>query len=235
MPILPKMKARPRPAAFLLALLTCLVFSDLADGSLLPPGPGAFPPDIFSLSGLTLLASSNSGSVVAVGGKYTFTLTAAVYSDPGNIFGAGDLDFVYQVSNSASSVDSIGRVTAIDFTGFSTDVGYTPSGSTLPGGLFVDGTVAPELVDRVSADVVGFSFNAPLTLLVGPGQTSTVLVIETDATNFTAGNVNLIDGSVSQVNAFQPTVVPEPTSFALLGLGIGFTILAGFRQAFKSR
>jgi hypothetical protein len=234
MPILPKMKARPRAAAFLLALLTCLVFSGRAEGSLVPPGPGAFPPDIFSFSGLTLLASFNSGNVVAVGGKYTFTLTAAVYSDPGNVFGAGDLDFVYQVSNSASSADSIGRVTAIDFTGFSTDVGYTPSGSTLPGGLFVDGTVAPELVDRVSADVVGFSFNAPLTLLIGPGQTSAALVIETNATNFSAGSVNLIDGSVSQVNAFQPTAVPEPTSFALLGLGIGLTILAGFRQAFKN-
>jgi PEP-CTERM motif len=234
MSILPKMKARPRAAAFLLALLTCLVFSGVAEASLLPPGPGAFPPDIFTFSGLTLLASSNSGSVVAVGGKYTFTLTAAVYSDPGNVFGAGDLDFVYQVSNSASSVDSIGRVTTIDFTGFSTDVGFTPAGSTLPGGLFVDGTVAPELVDRVSADVVGFSFNAPLTLLIGPGQTSTALVIETNATNFTAGHVNLIDGSVSQVNAFQPTV-PEPTSFTLLGLGIGLTILVGFRRASKNR
>lgn len=217
-----------------LALLTCLVFSGVAEGSVITPGPGASPPDIFSFSGLTLLASSNSGSVVAVGGKYTFTLEAAVYSDPGNTFGAGDLDFVYQVSNSASSVDSIGRVTAIDFTGFLTDVGYTATGSSLPGGLFVDGTVAPELVDRVSADVVGFSFNAPLTVLIGPGQTSTVLIIETNATNFTAGNVNLIDGSVSQVSAFQPTTVPEPTSFTLLGLGIGLTILAGFRQAIKN-
>jgi hypothetical protein len=79
----------------------------------------------------------------------TGTYQAAVYSDPDNTFGASDLDFVYQVSNDAGSTDSIGRLTAISFLGYQTDVGYTATGSALGAG-FVDGSVAPELADRVS-------------------------------------------------------------------------------------
>jgi hypothetical protein len=45
------------------------------------------------------------------------TYEAAVYSDPNNTFGAGDLDFVYQVSNNAGSTDSIARLTATNFSG----------------------------------------------------------------------------------------------------------------------
>jgi hypothetical protein len=47
----------------------------------------------------------------------TGTYEAAVYSAPPNTFGAGDLDFVYQVSNDADSVDFIGRLTASGFLG----------------------------------------------------------------------------------------------------------------------
>jgi len=189
--------------------------------------PGAFAPDIFNFtcpgaSCPTLLAVTTNpwtNSTSTMSGSYE----AAVYSDPTNTFGAGDLDFVYQVSNNAGSTDSIGRLTAIDFTGFSTDVGYTSTGSTLGAG-FVDGTVAPELVDRVSpGDSVGFSFNAPLTTLIAPGQTSTVLIIETNATNFTTGDLNIIDGGVSTVAAYEPAAAlttPEPGTLVLFGSGL---------------
>lgn len=214
---------------FSLALLICFALSGTAQATIIPPGPGAFPPDIFALSGLTLLDSVSS-TETSTSGALTFTLNAAVYSDPSNIFGAGDLAFVYQVMNSSTSPDSVGRVTGIDFTGFQTDVGYTATGSTLPGGMFVDGTVTPQLVDRVHADVVGFSFNAPLTLLIGPGDTSVVLVVETDATNYTAGHANVIDGGVSTVDAFQPASgVPEPATMGLFGAGM--LALAGIRRS----
>ncbi|HEY1629437.1 MAG TPA: hypothetical protein VGF52_06240 [Tepidisphaeraceae bacterium] len=197
-----------------------------AQASVLTPGPGASPPDIFIPVGATLLASNNSGTVTSSSGTLIFDMASAVYSDPSNTFGAGDLDFMYQVATSASSLDSIERVTAINFTGFLTDVGYTPTGSSLPGGLFVDGSAAPELVDRVlPGDVVGFSFNAPLTLPVTPGQTSTVLMIETDATNFTTGHVNVTDGGVSTVDAFQPAPAPEPAGMLAMSL-----LLAGFAR-----
>jgi hypothetical protein len=161
---------------------------------------------------------------------------AAVFSDPTNTFGAGDLDFVYQVSNSAGSTDSIGRLTASSFLGYSTDVGYTSTGSALDSS-FVDGSVAPELVDRVSpGGVIGFGYNAPLFDSVSPGETSNVIVIETDATNFQAGSLNIIDGGVTTVAAYEPTgppSVPEPNFLLLLCMGL--LALAGFRQFAKAR
>jgi hypothetical protein len=218
---------------FSLALLICFALSGTAQATIIAPGPGAFPPDVFAACPGCVLQASVSSTETSTSGALTFTLNAAVYSDPGNVFGAGDLDFVYQVMNSAVSPDSVGRVTGIDFTGFSTDVGYTPTGSSLPGGMFVDGTVTPQLVDRVHGDVVGFSFNAPLSLLIGPGDTSVVLVVQTDATNFKAGHANVIDGGVSTVAAFEPAaptgMVPEPATMGLFGAGM--LALAGIRRS----
>jgi hypothetical protein len=208
---------RGNSVVLLLSLSAIIAFSEAAHGTVIVPGPGAFPPDIFpGCAGCTLLASINSGPVTTA--TLTLDLTSAVYADPANFFGSGDLDFVYQVSNSASSTDSVGRVTARSFTGFSTDVGFTAVGSTLPGGLFVNGTVAPALVDRLSSGTVGFSFN-----FFPPGETSTVLMIQTNATHFAPGKTNIIDGSVATVDSFEPTgrtVTPEPSSVVLFGTGL---------------
>lgn len=208
------------PLLFLSAIAMFLSISS-ASASLLAPN-STLPPDIFGpLPGATLLASLNTGSVTSTGGKITFDLVAAVYSDPSNPFGAGDLDFVYQVTNSAASLDSIGRLTAIDFTGFQTDVGFTATGSAIPGGLFVDGTQAPQLVDRgLSGDTVGFGYNSIASSTFLPGTTSTALIIETNATMFAPGHFNVIDGGVSTVSAFQPSVPDSGTTALLLGLGV---------------
>jgi len=215
-----------RSLAVLTIPLSVGALSVPAHASILVPGPGASVPDTFGLtSGLTLLASQNSGTVTATGGELIFSVESAVYKDTNNTFGAGDLDFVYQVTNGASSPDSVSRVTAINFTGSSTDVGYTPNGASLPGGSFINGTVAPQLVDRLSADVVGFTFNAPATTPITPGAASTVLVIESNATQFTTGYVNVIDGGVGTAPAFAP--VPEPTTGAL---AIGFLSLGCLRR-----
>jgi hypothetical protein len=211
-------------------------FSAGASASILTPGTGGQLPDIFAgCSGCTLLASNDSGLMTSSfnGVVLAFDLVSAVYSDPSNTFGAGDLDFMYQVTNESSSTDSIGRVTAISFAGFQTDVGYTAAGSTLPGGLFVDGSVAPGLVDRNTASTVGFGFAvAPSFQLVPPGEASTVLIIQTNATRFTSGQVSVIDGKATTVDSFGPASVPEPRSLLFL---VGSMLTLGFIRVRRFR
>ncbi len=203
-----------------ITLLAGLVTAPTQAAILVPPISGQFPDVFEALTGATLLASDSSGPVISSNGLLHFSVVSAVYSDPDNTFGANDLDFVYQVTNSDSSTDSVGRVTAINFTGRQTDVGFDTAGSSLPGSLFSDGTIAPGLVDRNSGDVIGFQFASSPTSVIGPGQVSNVLLIETDATTYTTGELNVIDGGVSTVTSFGPTPisVPEPASALAIGL-----------------
>jgi hypothetical protein len=222
--------------ALLLGLPAMLIFSEPVSASLLPPGT-TLPPDIFpACPGCTLEASLSSGPITFSNGQgitMTIDVVSAVYSDPSNPSGAGNLDFVYQITN-VSGNDFIGRVTAGVFSGFITDVGFTATGSALPGGLFVDGTQAPQLVSRSAAvpnngATIGFIYNALAPSTFAPGTTSTALIIQTDAKYFTAGNVNLIDDVVGSAPSFEPSAVPLPGTFLLQLLGVAGLAVLGLR------
>jgi hypothetical protein len=215
-----------------LALLAFVVFSGPAKAVLLPPGSPPTPPDIFgNLPGATELATVTSPFVTTIG-TATGTITASVFSDPTNVFGAGNLTFVYQITNNATSIDALIRGTATNFTGFMTDVGYTLTGGLIPGGHFVNGTVIPGTVDRLqpSGDTVGFNF---LVTPIGAGMTTVALIIETNATRFTSGNFSVIDGGVATVPAFSPTVPDGGSAVALLGIALAG--LEGVRRMFRAR
>jgi hypothetical protein len=236
--------------ALSLALLICFAFVS-AQATILNPGTSDQLPDTgFGPTGMDAFCSGTctqlaftSGTMTATNGVFVATLSAAVYTDSDNTFCAGCLDFVYQVSNGATAPgktppDGVGRVTAIDFTGWQTDVGYTltapPAGTEAGCGScsFVDGTVAPGLVDRNTDSTVGFQFEStPFSAAIAPGETSNVLVIETDATVFGAGAAAALDGGTANFAAFDPA--PEPTTVLLMGLGM--LALAGVGRFRRNR
>ena len=190
------------------------------------------PPGSTVLSGLatdppaTLLADLLLPfSFTTTAGTTSGTVESAVYREAG-----GTLDFYYQVVNSATSATALTRETNTSFTGYNTDTGYLTDGSHLTGTTFVDGTVAPVFDDRSGTGAVnGFLFELNELSKIHPGETTHVLVISTDATQFEAGNASVIDGGSQTVAAFQPAPgIPEPASIVLIAGGL--LALAGFRK-----
>lgn len=237
------MKVSFTKAASVLAIFVALVSAPLAHATLVTPG-NTVPVDAFmSPSGnLTLITST----VVPVNAQtYSGTLSAAVYWDTGTAAqrdgivcpAARCLDFVYQFSNTGGTTP-VARETNFDFTGFMTTVDYltTPVGN-LPGGPFSNQTSVPPVIFAGSRDgtgtVVGFQFGLDPTSYIKPGQTSPILIIETDATMFIPGFSATIDGGVTQVVTYQPSVIPEPASMILIGGGL--LGLAGLKRKRAAR
>jgi hypothetical protein len=189
----------------------------LAPGACLstpPSGSCTGPLDIFgNPSGTETLLATRTEKVAPLSNIYTGTLTSSVFRN-----GTGTLDFTYQFSNNASSNDFIARISVINFSGFTTDAGYvTGTGN------------APLEADRSAlGDTVGFDFFNVLqpsvfpSNRIGPGQSSAVLVIRTDAVNFTTGFASVIDGGAVTVFSYAPLTsrdvpTPEPATFGMIG------------------
>lgn len=198
------------------ALLVGFALMAIHAAVLVAPISGQFPDTFGACTGCTQLAYISS-TVASINGTFTATLNTAVYSDPGNTFCAGCLDFVYQVVNSSSSPDNLGRVTVNSFKGWEVDAGYSTAGEPAAGGTaFPTGTIAPGLVDRNTDDTVGFQFTSSPSTAIAPGSTSTVLVVETNATSYTTGNMSVLDGGVATVAAFEPTTATvTPPDFTI--------------------
>jgi hypothetical protein len=202
-------------------LATCaLSMASLASATVLTPG-SAGAPDPFSNAGWTLLATT--GSQALSSGTFTANATSWVYSDSANTFCAGCLDFVYMVTRTGGA-DPIERITAGSFTGYSVDAGVVTSS---PG-------FAPLTVDRsASGSVIGFNYQNAANLT--GTQSTQLLVIETNATAFTAGLLSVQDQLAANGVGFQPAAAtPEPVSMSLLGGGLALIGLGRWRRNKKS-
>jgi hypothetical protein len=176
--------------------------------------PGLVTPDDLNLGvGSTLLGDTGLQTLSTA--TFTGTIEEWVWRDPTR---SNELTFTITVSNDATSKDSISRVTASDFSGFKLDVGD-------PGGT--GGVNAPAAITRNAAgDDVGFLFG-----LAGldPGLTSALLTIETNAFDFKAGRLAVIDSIAVNAVGFAPSV-PEPSTWAMMLLGFTGLGYAGFRS-----
>ncbi len=233
------MRNRQTVVPVLALLVACMIVpsarADLLGTVPAAPGDTVFPGLVLPGTDPGTLLASLVAPFTSTLGTTAGTLVSAVFEEAG-----GTLDFYYQVTNNTTApncgtagqpaCDPISRETDTTFTGFTTALGFRVDGSTLPSGNFIDGTVAPVTGDRNSVgNVVGFSFNPPDQAKIQPGQTSNVLVISTNATNFKAGNASVIDGGTTTVAAFQPASnIPEPASIVLLGGGL--LALGAFRR-----
>ena len=134
------------------------------------------------------------------------TYTQSVYSDPGNTWCAGCLDFVYQFTNDGGDANE--RFSMYNFAGFLIDVGTNPFGSH-----------DPFTIDRsLGGSVIGYNF--PAADGISPGMTTPMLVIETNARTYTKGFASAQDGTAGYGFAYAPASVPEPSSLALIGGGL---------------
>jgi hypothetical protein len=198
-----------------------------AAGNPVGPNDFAFPIDCTGGTSGTLLASeSEAFTYTTTAGTNSGFISSAVYND------GGTLDFYYQLDLSADSATPVSTLSASDFIGFTTDDAFLTNGSSL-GTVFVDGSFLPTTVGNNSdGSVTDFYFGNPNPSNdITPGSDSVVMVISTNATQFTNGNAAVIDGGTATVAAFQPgTGVPEPATYGLMGLGlIG---LVGLRRRF---
>ena len=173
-----------------------------------------------TLAGATLACAGPGGQGVPFAtANYAGTLHSCVVQEVG-----GTLTFYYQIQLDAAPVGEVLRFNNTDFTGFTTDVGYRLDGinGALPVIDFnqaVPGAQGAIGADRsANGSLVGFDFfdffnGAPLT----SGSTSFWHYIRTNATQYTLGSTQMIDGSNVSVTTFAP--IPEPMTAGLLGLG----------------
>lgn len=209
-------------SAFLIVVGLAAILTNAAQAAILSPGSTLIPAPVEAepTAGATLA----SVTLPFAGLGYTGTLTSSVISgDTSNPFGG--LTFTYLLSNNATSFNAINRMTINGFTGFLTDA----SASTAPAAGEV-----PSYLDRdPTGGTLGVAFAlpplGPATLF--PGDSSRLLVVQTNATSFVPSAAFVIDGSTTTVGTLAP--VPEPSGIWLLGLGA--LLIGGVRAAKRMR
>ena len=203
------------------ALATCALLNLAPSGSsanVLGVGDTGVAPDKFTAPPAFTILALISDAAVSSDPRDAAHFLEAVVSDPTNVFGAGDLDFIIVVEN--DGFHSLEGVTASSFADFNTDVGYF---SDFPG-------IPPSTVDRTTAATIGFNFFDDVPRLSDTAQ----LAIETNATRFTSGFLTAAFNTGSAtITAFAPSV-PESSTWAMMLVGFAGLGFIGYRRALRT-
>jgi hypothetical protein len=211
-----------------------IAFAAPLSATTISPGQCAGPsPCIAALDTWTTI--SNLGTFVTgktetiTSSDYSGIFRTAVYRNSSNF-----LDFYYQFTSNSSSIGAINRMTTVNYTGYTTNVGWTTqdidgsggSGSGATAVNFLQNAIfmqAPTSADRSTGPggTIGFSFpNSIAGATVDPGETSRILVIRTNAINYSTGSTFFLNGSIASNSSFAPTAIPEPGTYVLMGAGL---------------
>jgi len=151
--------------------------------------------------------------------SYNGTARTAVYDT-----GTG-LDFYYQFTNNASSLNGIDRFTGYDFSSLGNANAVNVYQTAAAFGIFTAGT---------EAGVIGFSFVPNGASKVNPGTSSNIVIVRTDARAYTDGHFGLLDGIGDNAAGFAPVgAVPEASSAGMMLLGLGAFALLARRRVTK--
>ncbi|HEY4901214.1 MAG TPA: PEP-CTERM sorting domain-containing protein [Terriglobales bacterium] len=186
----------------LVGVLTMALLVPLAHASTLGNGTSVPPSPLFPTG--PVMASIIGGTISTP--TFTVTYSEWVMADPFNTWCAGCLDFVFQFTNNGG--DSNERFSMYNYAGFLIDVGTNPFGIH-----------DPTTIDRsINGPVIGFNF--PAGDQISMGQTTPLLVIETNALHWVPGFASAQDGTAGYGFAYGPSAIPEPASLALVGGGL---------------
>ena len=221
-------------AGLTLLALPALAAHDLPAGDIGSPVPSPFPGNF---SAMTPLAASSS-TVTSIGGSFTGTFTSAVYANTasasdalnaGFTLGMDVLDFVYQFSNAADSLTAVHRLSLFNFAADSVpnglailawDQALDPDGA---GALFTTGQQGADNAERDSfGRTVSFNYgDSLLANKIDPGESSYAILLRVNTTAYSSGYFSAINGSPATAQAYIPSAVPEPETYALLLAGLG--------------
>jgi hypothetical protein len=188
---------------------TCVFALSTFSSSAVPLVPGSSVAPVFEaepVGGVQLNQVVANYAGLDIQGTVTSTVISGDTSNP-----FGGLTFTYEIVANISSIEGVNRFTVGNFAPYLTDVSY--NNVAVPG-------VIPNTVDRSgTGNTVGFNW-VELNVING-GQSSALLVVQTDSQVWAPTIASVIDASAETVPSLAPVAVPEPTAMALVGLGAG--------------